>query len=85
MISNTPSTGCVLEAVGVEKIYPGTVALKGVDVRLQSGYVHALIGENGAGKSTLVKILAGIEQPTSGRLRLDGADIQLRSTRDAAD
>ena len=85
MTSSTPSTGCVLEAVGVEKIYPGTVALKGVDVRLQSGRVHALIGENGAGKSTLVKILAGIEQPTSGRLRLDGADIQLRSARDAAD
>ena len=85
MSSRTPSTGWVLEAVGVEKIYPGTVALKGVDVRLQSGHVHALIGENGAGKSTLVKILAGIEQPTSGRLRLDGADIQLRSARDAAD
>ena len=85
MSSSTPSTGCVLEAVGVEKIYPGTVALKGVDVRLRSGHVHALIGENGAGKSTLVKILAGIEQPTSGRLRLDGADIQLRSARDASD
>ena len=85
MTSSTPSAGCVLEAVGVEKIYPGTVALKGVDLRLQPGHVHALIGENGAGKSTLVKILAGIEQPTSGCLRLDGADIYLRSARDAAD
>ncbi len=74
----------VLEARGVTKTYPGTAALKGVDFRVEAGRIHALIGENGAGKSTLVKILAGVEQPSSGHLWLDGEAIELRSARDAA-
>ena len=48
------------------------------------GEVHALIGENGAGKSTLMKILAGIEQPSAGKLYLDGKEVRFHSTRDAA-
>ena len=58
----------VLEARAITKVFPGTTALAGVDVRLDRGRVRALIGENGAGKSTLVNILAGVEQPTSGEL-----------------
>ena len=73
----------VLEARGVSKQYPGTLALDNVTFRLRKGTVSALIGENGAGKSTLVKILAGITQPTRRALLLDGAEIALRSVRDA--
>jgi erythritol transport system ATP-binding protein len=63
--------------------YPGTLALDNVSFSLPRGAVAALIGENGAGKSTLVKILAGIAQPTCGSLFLDGAEVRLRSVRDA--
>ena len=73
----------VLEARGVSKQYPGTLALDDVTFKLRAGTVSALIGENGAGKSTLVKILAGIDQPTNGSLFLDGTPIRLQSVRDA--
>src|SRR5262245_4764221 len=74
----------ILEANGVTKRFAGTTALQGVDFAVARGRVHALIGENGAGKSTLVKILAGVERPTSGRLLFDGNDVQFASARDAS-
>jgi erythritol transport system ATP-binding protein len=73
----------VLRAEQVTRRYPGTVALKGVDLNVYPGAVNVLIGENGAGKSTLMKILAGVERPTSGRLVLRGAPIALGSPREA--
>jgi len=75
--------GVLLRAEAITKEYPGATALDRVDFDVHRGEVNVLIGENGAGKSTLVKIIAGVEQPTSGRLLLDGAEIRLRSTRDA--
>jgi erythritol transport system ATP-binding protein len=73
----------ILEARGVSRQYPGTLALDDVTFRLRPGTVTGLIGENGAGKSTLVKILAGVERPTGGALFLDGAQIAMHSVRDA--
>lgn len=72
-----------LTARNMTKNYPGTVALDNVDFNVYKGKVNVLIGENGAGKSTLMKIIAGIEQPSSGTVSLNGQEIHLQNTRDA--
>ena len=69
----------ILEAVGIDRSYPGVHALKGVSLTLRSGEVTALMGENGAGKSTLIRIIGGLEHPNSGTLRLRGHDVTFRS------
>jgi erythritol transport system ATP-binding protein len=73
----------ILQVEGVTKVYPGTVALKGVNFAVRRGAVNVLVGENGAGKSTLMKIIAGAEQPSSGRLLLDGQPVELGSSAEA--
>ena len=74
----------LLEAVGIGKTYPGgVVANDGVNLVIEPGEVHAVVGENGAGKSTLMKILFGIEQPNSGTLLLDGKPVSFASPRRA--
>ena len=60
------------ELRGISKRFGATQALADVSLDLVPGENHALVGENGAGKSTLVKILAGIHQPDSGTIWLDG-------------
>jgi simple sugar transport system ATP-binding protein len=76
----------ILEAIDIGKIYPnGTVANDGVTLSVEAGQVHAVVGENGAGKSTLMKILFGLEQPTRGQIRLDGAPVTLPEPRAAID
>jgi ribose transport system ATP-binding protein len=61
-----------LRMEAVRKQFGATLALAGVDLEVQRGEVHALIGENGAGKSTLMKVLSGAHQPDAGRMWLDG-------------
>jgi erythritol transport system ATP-binding protein len=73
----------ILRAEKVTKIYPGTVALDEVNFNIYRGKVNVLIGENGAGKSTLMKILAGVESATSGRLLLGTQEIAPKSPREA--
>jgi len=74
----------VMEAIGITKLYPGTVALQNVDFSVYPGKVNVLIGENGAGKSTLMKILAGIERPTEGKVLLGGHEVHFQNTREAS-
>lgn len=71
-------------ARGIRRHYGRVQALKGVDFDVHAGAVNVLIGENGAGKSTLMRILAGVEAPDGGELRVDGAPVTLRSIDQAA-
>jgi ABC-type sugar transport system ATPase subunit len=72
-----------LEMTGIGKRFPGVLALEDVDLRLERGKVHALMGENGAGKSTLIKILAGVYEKDVGTIRIGGTEIAMRTPRDA--
>lgn len=81
--SEINSQDVILVCENINKIYPGTKALDEVNFSVKTGKVNVLIGENGAGKSTLMKIVAGIETPSSGRLFLDGEEIAFKDTTDA--
>jgi ribose transport system ATP-binding protein len=75
----------VLEMRGIRKEFPGVVALDGVDLTLEAGDVHMLLGENGAGKSTLMKILGGAYRKDAGEIRLNGRPVDIDSPRAARD
>ncbi|MER8522054.1 sugar ABC transporter ATP-binding protein [Mesorhizobium sp. M0644] len=73
----------ILKLEDVSKVYSGTVAVKRANFEVRKGAVNVLVGENGAGKSTLMKIIAGVEQPTLGRILLDGEEVSFSSSGDA--
>ncbi len=64
---------------GVTKSFGGVRALRGVDLEVFSGEVHALLGENGAGKSTLIKILSGVHKHDAGRIEISGREVAFAS------
>ncbi len=66
--------------LGISKTFPGVRALEKVDLKLNAGEVHALLGENGAGKSTLIKIMTGALHADEGEMRLDGRPIVVNTT-----
>ena len=69
----------LLEIKGLEKTFPGVRALKGVQLTVNKGEVHSLMGENGAGKSTLIKVLTGIYQKNGGTIIFDGKEIDCKT------
>ncbi len=73
----------ILSLRGITKGFPGVRALTDVDLDVYPGEVHAVMGENGAGKSTLMKIVAGVYQPDSGTITLDGEQVHFAHPRQA--
>lgn len=69
----------LLQMTGIVKTFPGVRALDGVDLRVDAGQVHCLLGQNGAGKSTLIKVLSGAHQPDAGSIALRGEPVRLTS------
>ena len=87
-VASVTSATAVVDELRIERItkgYLGVQALKGVDLHVRRGSIHALAGQNGAGKSTLVKILSGAEAPDSGTIVLGGQPTQFRNPQDAQD
>src|SRR5690349_8144745 len=62
----------IVEVRGMSKHFPGVQAVRNVDLDLYGGEVHVIAGENGAGKSTLMKLVAQVEKPDAGEVRIDG-------------
>jgi simple sugar transport system ATP-binding protein len=74
-----------VEMRGITKRFPGVVANDDVDLTVERGTVHALLGENGAGKTTLMNVLYGLYEPTAGEVVVDGVPRSFDSPRDAID
>jgi general nucleoside transport system ATP-binding protein len=79
MMSNSE----LLRVDGVSKAFPGILANDAITFDLKEGEIHALLGENGAGKTTLVNILYGLLRPDSGRILVNGSELELGDPRQA--
>lgn len=73
----------ILETRNISKRFQNVVANDGVNFRLRTGEIHAVLGENGAGKSTLMNIICGLYRPDAGRIYIEGEEVEVRSPRDA--
>ena len=69
----------ILELKNICKVYPNVVANNNISFSLNSGEIHAICGENGAGKTTLMRILFGLEQPTSGSIKFKGKNVVINN------
>jgi ribose transport system ATP-binding protein len=82
-VGSGTSQDVILGLRGINKAFPGVVALDGVDLAIRRNEVVGLVGENGAGKSVLMKIMVGLVQPDGGTIELEGRPVTLRDTSEA--
>jgi simple sugar transport system ATP-binding protein len=73
----------VLELRGITKRFPGVIANDNINLTLNKGEIHALLGENGAGKTTLMNILYGLYEPDQGSILINGKEVKIHGPRDA--
>ncbi len=73
----------VLELKGITKQFPGVLANDNINLTLEKGEIHALLGENGAGKTTLMNILYGLYKPTRGEIFVNGQQVDIQGPTDA--
>lgn len=78
-----PAAAPILEVRGITKHFDGVQALRGVDLQVRPGEIHALLGENGAGKSTLIKIITGLYRQDQGEVLVGGEGVDFANVRAA--
>jgi len=78
-MGNKKELDILLEAIKINKRFGSFIANQDIDICIERGEIHALLGENGAGKSTLVKILYGILKPESGTIKINNEEITISS------
>jgi simple sugar transport system ATP-binding protein len=81
--SSAGPSGLALELRGITKRFPGVLANDRVDLAIERGEVHALLGENGAGKSTISNVITGLYRPDDGEMLIDGQPVHFAAPRDA--
>ena len=67
--------GADLELVGIQKRFPGFTAIEELDLTIPAGSFFALLGPSGCGKTTTLRLVAGLEEPTRGRILIGGVDV----------
>ncbi len=79
----TTPTEAAIELIGIDKSFGPVHANKNVNLRIERGVIHGIVGENGAGKSTLMSILYGFYEADAGEIRVGGKPVRIRSSREA--